>query len=77
MWRIRPTTMRRIVPPKTELSLIAALPVKKIAIKMTAAIIIRSRPKFFNKLFMCMFYLIDYYILVYKLKHNSVIKEII
>ena len=37
----------------------------------------KIRAKFFIKLFMCVFYLMDYIYSRYKLKHNSVIKEII
>ena len=39
MCKMRPTTMRANEPPNTALSLIAALPVKKTAIKITAPII--------------------------------------
>ena len=77
MWRINPTIISATEPPNTVLSLIAVLPVKKIAIKTIAAIIISSRPTFFSKLFMCVFYLIDYFYSKYKLKHNYLIKEII
>ena len=53
---IKPITIRAALPPKTPLSLIAALPVKKTPTKIAAPMIISIRPKFLSKLFMCVFY---------------------
>ena len=58
------------------MALLFTLPVKEQAIKMITPAKININPKFFNKPFMCV-YFIDYFILSHKLKHNSLTGEII
>lgn len=67
-------TMRAIELPK--ITLLLVFPAKKQAIKMIAPMTTNIRPKFFNKLFMCV-YFYSYFFSSDKLKHNSLKPKII
>ena len=71
-----PAIIKKMLPPNTLLLLTALLPVKKIAIRITAPRTTIIKPKFFSKPFIRMLFF-NYYILDYKLKQYFVIKEII
>ena len=64
IYAIKPTMIRVMELPR--ITLLFTSPVKKHATKMIAPSTIKIRPKFFNKLFICVYFIVLFFLLQIK-----------